>query len=56
MSNEDQFLNALRVMAKRYKVKLNPKNLQWVRALFTSKEDFDCLLGNNCIVLLKLPK
>jgi len=48
-----EFLRMLVALAKRYKVKVHPKELDTLTKTFDNGGKFDCIVGNACIVVVR---
>jgi hypothetical protein len=51
-----EFLRMLVALAKRYKVKVHPKQLDTLTKTFDNGGQFDCIVANRCIVVVRSPE
>jgi len=51
--DEEQFSRTIRILAKRYNVKLTPRDRAIIRKVFEKNINFDCILGDNKVILIR---
>jgi transcription initiation factor TFIIIB Brf1 subunit/transcription initiation factor TFIIB len=51
--DEERFSRTIRVLAKKYNIKLTPKDREVIRKVFEKNINFDCILGDNKVILIR---
>jgi hypothetical protein len=52
MDGEERLLRVVRSLARRYGVPWNPRLAIELRRLYAQKDDFDCVVAKNAVVLV----
>lgn len=53
MDAVQRFLDALKALARMYKVKIHPKDIHHLGKTFDDGGQFDCIIGHNGVVVFR---
>lgn len=51
--DEAHFSRTIQILAKRYNVKLTPRDRAIIRKVFQKNVNFDCIVGDNKVILIR---